>query len=480
MFEFFETRRDSLAVTSLAMALLMTGLDTSIANTSLPQLAHAYGATFASAQWIVLAYLVTVTSLTVVAGRAGDVLGRRRVFLAGLALFTLTSLCCSLAQSLSWLIAARAVQGACAAASMALSYALVGDVPSVSAEKTMGRLAAMSAVGTTLGPAVGSVVGHVAPGAIFLVNVPLGALAFALALRYVPEKAPCARAAVSFDALGTLLLSLSLLAYALSLTRGPLWQPLNVALLLGAMVGAAGFLIVESRAVSPLVPVAMIRNSAFSVSLAASAIVATVVTATLIVGPFYLTHALGLGRASAGLILSVGPAAAATTASVAGYLVARQGVSRTAVVGLSVMALGGALLALPPVSAATASFAVPLVVLTSGYAVFQTANNTAALADAGTHRRGVAAGLLALSRNFGQITGAAVLGSVFLHASGANVLSTASPDNIAHGMHTTFAVATSLVVVALALVSFTRTRAHLLSVSVPSTRLSNVERSSLC
>lgn len=480
MVEFFHRRRDWWAVSSLSLALLMTGLDTSIANTSLPALARAYGASFASAQWIVLAYLLAVTSLTVVAGRAGDVFGRRRVFLAGLALFTLASLTCALAPSLAWLIAARAVQGASAAATLALSYALVGDIPEASAERTMGRLAAMSALGTTLGPAVGSVVGHFSASAIFLVNVPLGAAALVLAWLYVPRKAPCAHGATSFDATGTLLLALSLCAYALSMTRGLLWQPLSGALLPGALIGAGALVVVETRAASPLVPVAMFRNLAFGVSLISSAIVAAVVMATLVVGPFYLTHALGLGRLQSGLILSAGPAAAALTALAAGRFVERAGLSRAAIAGLSVMAAGGSLLAFLPRSTAIPGYVIPLVVMTAGYAVFQTANNTAALASAGAGRRGVAAGLLALSRNVGQITGAAALGAVFLHATGAHDPSDAGSEAIAHGMRTTLGVATAVITVAIAFVVVARVGKRRATVSITESHPSNPERNSSC
>ena len=470
MVEFLHTRRASLAVSSLSLALLMTGLDTSIANTSLPALARAYGAPFASAQWIVLAYLLAVTSLTVVAGRAGDVFGRRRVFLTGLALFTLASLASALAPSLSWLIAARAVQGASAAATLALSFALIGDIPDASAERTMGRLAAMSALGTTLGPTVGSVVGHFSASAIFLVNVPLGAAALLLAWLYVPTTTARANGAASFDAAGTLVLALSLVAYALSMTRGQAWGPLNTALFVSALAGGGAFLAVEARAASPLVPVVMFRNLAFGVSLTSSAIVAAVVMATLIVGPFYLTHALGLGGAHAGLILSAGPLAAALTAMVAGRIVERVGQSRAASAGLSAMAAGGSLLALLPSSTGAPGYVIPLVVMTAGYAAFQTANNTAALASADAGRRGVAAGLLALSRNFGQITGAAVLGAVFLHATGASDLSAANPEAVAHGMRTTLGVATALIVAALSLPAAARARTRRASASLAHTR----------
>lgn len=476
MFEFFTSTRASMAVASLSLALLMTALDNSIANTNLPELARAFGAPFHTAQWIVLAYLLAVTSLSVVAGRLGDVFCRRRVLLAGIALFTLTSVMCTLAPSLLWLIAARAVQGTCAAATMALSYAVIGDIPKASAERAMGTLAAMSAVGTTLGPAVGSVVAHVAPHAIFLVDVPLGGVALALAARYVPRCAPRTHDAISFDALGTALLALSLSAYALSMTLpGGIWKPQSAMLFAAAVGGVGTFVLVEFKSASPLIPVAMFRDGTFSASLVASAIVATVVMATLIVGPFYLSRGLGIERRHAGLILSIGPAAAAATALMAGRLAERFGPSRTAIVGLSAMSVGGFLLAVLPSSTAVVGYVIPLVLMTSGYAVFQTANNTIVLSGSGETRRGVAAGLLSLSRNVGQITGASVMGAIFFHATGASDLATANPEAIATGMRTALAVATVLLVSALALLIFIRSRQSFSSVSITQPRLENSE-----
>ncbi|MEZ5317795.1 MAG: MFS transporter [Vicinamibacterales bacterium] len=453
-----ESRRERLAVGSLSLALLMTTLDASLTNTSLPALARAFGGSLADARWIVLACLLAVTSLTVVAGRLGDVLGRRRVFLAAIALFTVASAIDAVVPSLRWLLVARAVQGAGAAAMMALAFAMVGDLPRVRPERVMSRLAAMSAVGTTLGPAMGGVVGHVGPGAIFLVNVPLGIAAFALAWRHLPRDRRRAARARVLRLPGTLLLGSSLLAYVFAMTGGAAaWAPSTITLLTGAAAGAAAFVFVESRTRTPLVPVTMFRRPLLSVSLATSSLVATVVTATLIVGPFYLARGLGLGPTRTGLVLSMGPAAAAVTASVAGQWLERVGATRAVVAGLVMMAAGGALLALLPSATGVTGYAVPLVVMTSGYAVFQTANNTAVLADAGGDR-GVVAGLLTLSRNVGQITGASAMASVFLRGTGAEGLASAGREAIAAGMRGTFAVATVLVVTALVLTRLARPR----------------------
>ena len=155
----------------LALALLMTSLDTSIVNASLPLLGQTLGISFQSAQWIVLAYLLAVTSFTVSAGRVGDVVGRRRLLLAAIALFIAASVVCAAAPSLRWLISARAAQGICAGAIMALAVAMVADLThNRNGGRAMGQLAAMSAIGTTLGPVIAGALSRSGRGAIFLVN----------------------------------------------------------------------------------------------------------------------------------------------------------------------------------------------------------------------------------------------------------------------------------------------------------------------
>ncbi len=168
--------------------MLMPSLDTSIANVGLPTLARAFAASFQDVQWIVLAYLLAITTLIVSAGRLGDIIGRRRLLLAGIGLFTVASLLCGVAPTLWLLIAARAAQGIGAAIMMALTMALVGEaVPKARTGSAMGLLGTMSAIGTTLGPSLGGVlIAGFGWRMIFLVNVPLGVLNLYLALRTLP------------------------------------------------------------------------------------------------------------------------------------------------------------------------------------------------------------------------------------------------------------------------------------------------------
>jgi MFS family permease len=317
----------------------------------------------------------------------------------------------------------------------------------------------MSAIGTTLGPSLGGVlIAAVGWRAIFLVNLPLGMLTILLAYRYLPADTPGQQIdRVGFDYTGTLLLALTLGAYALAVTvnRGHL-DPLNIALLAVAGSGAFAFLFAETRIASPLIRLAMFRDPVLSASLATSTLVATVMMATLVVGPFYLSQALELGAAHVGLVLSVGPLAAALTGVPAGRIVDRVGAPRMTVVGLTGMAGGASLLSLIPAQLGIVGYIAPVVVLTASYALFQAANNTVIMTGIRADQRGVIAGLLSLSRNLGLITGASVMGAVFAFASGTVDITTAGPEAIAAGMRTTFAAAAFLLVIALVIAAGSR------------------------
>ncbi|MEZ2226466.1 MFS transporter [Microcoleus sp.] len=444
------------ALASLSLSMLMPSLDTSIANAGLPTLAQAFTASFQSVQWIVLAYLLAITTLIVSVGRLGDIMGRRRLLLVGICLFTVASLLCGVAPTLWLLIAARAAQGLGAAIMMALTVALVGEiVPKEKTGSAMGLLGTMSAIGTTLGPSLGGLlIAGFGWRTIFLVNVPLGILNFLLAYRYLPvdRRGPKSDRRGSFDHVGTLLLALTLAAYALAMTIGRgSFGPLNMALLLAAVFGVGLFVLAEAKAASPLIPLAMFRNPVLSASLVMSTLVSTVMMATLVVGPFYLSRGLGLETALVGLVLSVGPLVAALTGVPAGRIVDRFGAQRMTIIGLVGIAIGSSVLSMMPTRFGIPGYIAPIVIITANYALFQAANNTAIMMDISPDQRGVISGMLSLSRNLGLITGASAMGAVFAIASATIDITTARPDAVATGLRITFAVAAILIVVAIAI-----------------------------
>lgn len=312
----------------------------------------------------------------------------------------------------------------------------------------------MSAIGTALGPSLGGVlIARLGWPAIFFVSVPLGIVTLLLAHRYLPaDHRAAAAGSTDFDGVGTLLLALTLAAYALAMTAGRgSFGPLNAGLLLAAAAGAGLFALAEANAPSPLIRLGMFRDRVLSAGFAMSILVTTVVMATLVVGPFYLSGALDLDAAAVGLVMSAGPVVAALTGVPAGRLVDRFGAARTTIAGLAAMAAGSSILPLLPARFGVAGYVAPLAVLTAGYALFQAANNTAVMADLRPDQRGVVSGMLNLSRNLGLITGASVMGAVFALRAGTTSIITAPPEAVAAGMRVTFSVAAVLVGAAMAI-----------------------------
>ena len=439
------------ALAALSLSVLMPSLDTSIANAGLPVLAEAFHASFAHTQWIVLAYLLAMTTLVVGAGRLGDVIGRRKLFIAGIGLFTGASLMCGIAPTLWLLLVARATQGLGAAIMVALSVALAGDtVPKPYIGRVTGLLGTMSAAGTALGPSLGGLLmATLGWEAIFLINVPLGLVAMAVARRHVAADPPARRAErAAFDTTGAVVLVLTLAAYALAMTMGESrfgW--VNASLLATTIVGVVVFVRLERRSPAPLIQLELLRDRGLASGMAMSVLVSTVMMTTLIVGPFYLTRTLALDTTSAGFILSIGPLVAALTGVPAGRVVDRHGTERVTLAGLVGLTAGASLLPVMPSGFGVVGYVAPLGMMTSSYAIFQAANNTAMIALAPPEQRGVVSGMLSLSRYLGLLTGASVMGAVFAAAS----TSALSPHSVATGMRATYAVAAALTAAALAL-----------------------------
>ena len=448
------------ALSSLALTMLLSSLGTSIANVGLPTFVHAFDASFQSVQWVVLSYLLAVTTLVVSAGRLGDLFGRRRLMLAGIAMFTASSLACAAASSLWMLVVARAGQGLGAAVMMALTMALVGEaVPKERSGRAMGLLGTMSAIGTALGPTLGGLlIGGFGWQAIFLLNLPLGLLAAAMAWRFLPRDR-IASERTRFDLPGSILLAAALACYSLAMTLGHgHFDSANLLLLGIAAAFALAFLVVESKLQSPLVRPALFRDRLVSAGFLASSLATTVAMTTLVVGPFYLSGALHLDATRIGLAMSAGPLVAAFTGVPAGKAVDRFGATPMTVFGLLLMAAGALLLSRIAVGDGVPGYVASLVTLTAGFATFQAANNTAVVTGADPRQRGVVSGLLNLSRNLGLVTGASLMGAVFMHAAGTSTIAGARASAVVAGTHAAFLLATVLIGTALMLVVATGAR----------------------
>lgn len=393
---------------ALAMAASLASVGVSIPNVALPAMATAFDAPFDHVRWVVVAYLLAITVMVVLAGRLGDLVGRRRALLGGLALFAAASATCALASDLPTLIAARVIQGLGAAVLTALTVAMVGET--VGAERTgaaMGLLGTMSAVGTALGPSLGGVL-VAGPGwrAVFWVMVPAAAAVLILAARFLPADP----------------------------ARGERRTPVP-------LIGGAAFAI-------PGLPAGLIMNAA----------VAAVMMTTLVVGTFHLSRALGLSAATAGMVMAVGPVISMLTGIPAGRLVDRLGTASALSIALAMMTAGTFGLSLAAEHGGVVGYVLAIAALTPGYQLFQSANNTGIMAGVPKDRRGLVSGTLGVARNLGLITGAWAMGAVFAVAVGRADMSAATPDAVAAGTRITFIIAGCVMLAALALSRMVTTR----------------------
>ncbi|MBK0328135.1 MFS transporter [Rhodobacteraceae bacterium F11138] len=440
---------------ALAAASLTASLGISIASVLLPTLTRSFAVTVSHAQWVVLAYLVAVTVTIVSAGRLGDLFGHRRVMLTGLIVFAAASILGATAQDLGLLILGRALQGVGGAILITLSMSIArGMVPAGHLGAAMGLLGTTSAAGTALGPSLGGLV--LAWGdwrmAFWLLAgfAVLTLVLVVLAIR--PDRTRSQPSFRSLDLPGTAVLIVALAAYSLGTSGGASGVPVSpVVLLTGALSATALFVVIETRARAPLVPMTVFKDRMTAVGFAMNILVGTVMMATLVVGPFFLTFSLGLDEAVVGLVLAIGPVVAALCGMPAGRLTDRFGARRVMFAGLAQTVFGLLCLALLPRCFGVGGYIAALVLLTPAFQMFLAANNTAVMSGASREQRGRLSGLLGLSRNLGLMTGASAMSTLFVAVMGTGDAAEAPIANVSHAFTMTFFVAAVLSVAALGL-----------------------------
>lgn len=438
-------KQEGRSLASLSLAMLLPSLGISVANIALPSLQTAFGATSQQAQWVVIAYLVVVTSALVTAGRLGDLLGRKPLLLVGIGIFSTASMIAVFAPSLWVVILARASQGVGAAMMMSLTVAAVGDA--ISAERSgtaMGLLGTVSAIGTAAGPSLGGLlIKAYGWASIFVLMAVVGLIAGLLVATQLPSVSANSRRP-AFDVAGAFALMLTVAAFALATTLVP-FTIVNALFAGLAVLGAGAFVSIERRAIAPLVRLHELRRPAQAGGLLSIGLVSAIVMTTLVVGPFYLTGVLGLDTVASGLVMTVGPAVSAIVGLPSGRLVDRKGSTVITHFGLWTLLAGTVAMMMLPGKVGVAGYVLSLVLITSGYALFQTANNTSLMAGTDKEQRGVTSALLALSRNSGLIIGASAMGAVFAVGSGSG------GDAGEFGLQLVFATASAFVAVALGL-----------------------------
>ena len=411
--------RKGIALLLLCMVQFMVVLDIAIVNVALPTIKNALDFKETDLQWVINAYTLTFGGLLMLGGRAADLLGRRRMFLAGLVLFSGASLVCGLSTSEGMLIAARAVQGVGAAiiSPAALSILMTTFSEGAERNKALGIWGAIAGTGGAAGVLLGGVLTDQLNWSwIFYINVPVGALVIALGPRYLRESRIATAGRRSFDLLGAVLVTggLSLLVYALVQTVDHSWTaPRTIAMFIGAAVLLAGFIFTEQRAKSPLMPLRLFRNK----SLAGANVVGLMLGASIFSMFFLLTlymqQVLGYSAMRTGIGYLLVASTIIVSAAASQALVTKIGVRTVLAVGMALTTAGLLYFSQVSVNGSYLTDLAPGFILAGVGLGFSFVPVTiAALVGVEMNDAGIASGIINTSQQIGGALGTAILSTV--------------------------------------------------------------------
>jgi len=398
------------AILTIALGLIMAVMDGAIANVALPTIARDLHASPAFSIWIVNGYQLAITISLLPLASLGEIIGYRRVYLAGLMLFTLASLLCTLSHTLLMLTGARIVQGFGAAGILSVNTALVRFIyPRALLGRGIGVNALVVAVSAAVGPTVAAAVLAVGTWPyLFAINIPIGIAALALGWRCLPHTIPASH---RFDWQSA---ALSAIAFGLGIaavdSAGHGESPSVYLAEFGIAAGAGIWLVIrQTHTASPLLPVDLLRIPIFALSIGTSMASFCGQMLAFVALPFYLESRFGYSAVELGLLITPWPIALAFAAPLAGRLVERISAGLLGGIGLLLFALGLGALALLPAHPTVLDVIWRMAVSGAGFGLFQTPNNRTMIAAAPRERSGGASGMLATARLLGQTTGAALV-----------------------------------------------------------------------
>ncbi|WP_426193965.1 MFS transporter [Massilia sp. DWR3-1-1] len=403
-----------LAMAALAIGVGLAALDTAIVNTALPGIAASLGATPAASVWIISVYQLAMIATMLPFAALGEIVGYRKVSIAGLLLFTGASLACAAAWSLPSLVVARLLQGLGASAVMGVNTALLRAIyPARLMGRGMGANAMIVATGFAIGPTAASLILSLSSWPwLFAVNVPLGLLGLLLALRYLPATA---LARHRFDAVTALLNALAFGLLVLAMGEGAHRAPAAVIAL--ELAASAGFFLLLLRRQrghpAPMLPIDLFRRPLFALSVVTAVCTFAAQGLAFVSLPFYLEHVLGRSPVETGFLITPWAVMVGLMAPIAGRLSDRYPPGLLGGAGLLVLA--GGLLSLLSMGPAPSSLSIcwRMAVCGLGFGFFQAPNLKAIMSSAPPERSGGASGIVATARLVGQAGGAALVALCF-------------------------------------------------------------------
>ncbi|WP_252223571.1 MULTISPECIES: MFS transporter [unclassified Clostridium] len=392
----------------VVMSPFMACLDSSIINVALPVMAKDLSTSMAGIQQIVTTYLIVISATILIFGRLGDIKGKTSVFKYGFIIFVLGSLFCGISTTLNFLTFSRIVQGIGAAMTMSTSQGIITHTfPKNERGRALGISGTFVALGTLLGPPLGGlIISVVSWEYIFLINVPIGTVAFIAAMKYLPKDKITTKQTLDYN--GAILFLICIVSLFLGLLKGQKIGYNHITIILSfiiAIVSFIVFIILESKIKNPLVDLSIFKNRVFSINVFCAFLSFVGISCINIIQPFYLQDVLELSPGTTGFIMMGYPIVLTIIAPLSGYLADKIGSKILTLSGLLVSAIG--LFAMTTLNEQS-SFLIIISVISIvalGNGIFQSPNNTLVMSSVEKSKLGIAGGINALIRNLGFVFG---------------------------------------------------------------------------
>jgi EmrB/QacA subfamily drug resistance transporter len=401
----------------LCVGVFMLLLDGTIVNIAIPDILTSFRTSFSAVEWVMNAYLLVFAVLLITTGRFGDLYGRKLLFIFGAVVFTLSSLACALAPGVGWLIAFRAVQGLGGAMMMPNTLSIISNVfPPEERGKAMGFWGGVSGVALALGPSLGGLLVEASSWRwIFFINVPIGVILLATALKFVPESTdPTSVKQIDYPGVATLTASLFCLTFALIEGQNYGWTSgLIVGLFAATVVGMIFFVLIQRRQVQPLMELGLFKNRTYTVTNLVGLVLSFGMMGVFFLLPVFLQAILGYSAIKAGLVMTPLAAIVIVAAPTSGTLSDRIGPKWLMVAGMFVTAVGFFLTRrVMVIDGSWPSMVLPFMVTGFGIGMVMPPMTSAVMGSVAPEKAGQASGVISSFRQIGSVLGIAVMGAV--------------------------------------------------------------------
>lgn len=405
----------------VAIGVFMSTLDGSIVNIALPSIMKDLSADFSVIGWVVVIYLLTVTSFLLCFGRLSDLKGRRRVFTLGLVLFAAGSFFCAISKEIWFLVASRSFQGLGAAMIMACSTALITDTfPASERGKAMGAIGTIVASGLTAGPALGGIIlTYFSWRVIFFINIPIGIITAIAVSKLLKNGSADVSIPEPFDWPGAVLLVLSVSLFLLFITTGS-ETGFSSARLAGlgsaAVLSTAALIYWENKVKYPIIDLSLFQIRLFTLPILSAVVLFLTLFTMNFLMPFYLMLPCGLQESQAGYMMMLPFVFLFVMSPVSGIISDKIGSRVLCTLGMGIMAVSLFALAVLTPDSSMGDIGWRLALAGLGASIFLPPNSSTVMSAVTPQKRGIAGGVVAAARNLGMVTGVAMAGTIFNHS----------------------------------------------------------------